>query len=178
MSPPRKPRTPCSVDGCQKDAVARNFCRAHWHRWRRYGDPTGGFYEEGKGLEWLAAHVDHAGEACLTWPFGRTSRGAAAVNVDGRNVPAARVMCAMAHGPAPTPDHEAAHGCGKGHEACVNPRHLRWATRSENQQDRLIHGTHGRGERGGRAILTEEAVRRIRTTREPLAVMEIGRAHV
>lgn len=37
----------CSVDGCNSDASteaqgARGFCRAHYSRWRRYGDPLAG----------------------------------------------------------------------------------------------------------------------------------------
>ena len=165
MSSPRKPSVPCSAPGCGKPAVAKGYCKAHWHRQHRYGHPLGGYYEEGHALAWLEAHVDHEdGSACLAWPFGCTGGGGAAVKVDGRQRPAARVMCERRHGPAPTPEHEAAHSCGKGHEGCVNPNHLRWATPSENQQDRLIHGTHGRGERGGRATLTEAAVRSIRAS--------------
>lgn len=38
---------------------------------------------------------------------------------------------------------------------CVNGRHLRWATPSENNADKLIHGTHNRGERQSKAKLNE-----------------------
>ena len=39
---------------------------------------------------------------------------------------------------------------------------LRWASRSENNQDKVAHGTAQRGEKGGRAVLTEGQVLIIR----------------
>jgi hypothetical protein len=63
---------------------------------------------------------------------------------------ATRVMCKLAHGPAPTPKHHAAHSCGKGHEACINPKHLRWATPRENAADAKLHGTFKPPPSGGK----------------------------
>jgi hypothetical protein len=65
------------------------------------------------------------------------------------------------NGPPPTPEHEAAHSCGKGHEGCIAPGHLEWKTPAENTADRLVHGTHSRGERSYWAKLTEADVREI-----------------
>lgn len=39
---------------------------------------------------------------------------------------------------------------------------LRWASCKENLADRVRHGTHPTGSRNGRAVLTEDDVRRIR----------------
>ena len=39
---------------------------------------------------------------------------------------------------------------------------LQWATHKENQADRVIHGTHSRGEKNSWAKLSEDAVRSIR----------------
>lgn len=50
-----------------------------------------------------------------------------------------RLVCAAFHGPAPTPEHHAAHNDGvRDNNAWGN---LRWATPLENAQDRFIHGT-------------------------------------
>ncbi|WP_375198969.1 HNH endonuclease signature motif containing protein [Cupriavidus metallidurans] len=56
-------------------------------------------------------------------------------------------------GPAPSSKHQCAHNDG-------NPdnnhwSNLRWATASENQMDRVAHGTSNRGERFGRVRLTQ-----------------------
>lgn len=31
----------CSVDGCDRPINAREFCKRHYYRWSRYGDPLG-----------------------------------------------------------------------------------------------------------------------------------------
>lgn len=108
-------------------------------------------YNKGKGfgLAWLRQHADHKSDDCLVWPLFRDPlRGYGVVGVNGQLFKAHRLMCEIAHGPASSPDHEVAHSCGRGHEGCVNPKHLSWKTRSENQRDRLRHGTSGTGLRG------------------------------
>jgi hypothetical protein len=87
----------------------------------------------------------------------------------------ARYVCEQANGPPPSPIHEAAHNCGKGHEGCVNPSHLRWATPKENVADTLIHGTRNRGERQGISKLTREQVLRIRSLRYKMTPLEISK---
>lgn len=53
----------------------------------------------------------------------------------GRVVRAARLVLEWKEGPPPSPLHEAGHTCPKGeHELCVNPDHLTWMTREENEQ--------------------------------------------
>lgn len=102
--------------------------------------------------DWLLAHASYAGDDCLIWPFFRDpyyGRGRIGSFDGNQSVQwAHRVMCEIVHGPPPTPPHQAAHECGKGHEGCVNPRHLSWKTQSGNAMDRLRHG-HMMGNRGG-----------------------------
>lgn len=108
-----------------------------------------------------------------------------------------RLVCAAFHGEPPTPQHHAAHGDGNG----INNRedNLRWALPVENEADKVVHGTnragkpsavpvhrrprgerHGRhtmpertarGERGGRAKLTESKVSAIRLDQRPRKVI-------
>jgi hypothetical protein len=91
---------------------------------------------DGPGAEWLKAHFDFPHKDwCLIWPFSRSQTGYAMFGADNK-FRAHRVMCEHRHGPAPSPDHYAAHSCDRGHEGCVNPWHLDWKTPSENQFDR------------------------------------------
>ena len=73
----------------------------------------------------------------------------------------ARLVALAFIGPPPTPKHEAAHEDG----VPLHNHHsnLRWKTKSENQMDRVRHGTSNRGERHAMCRLDEDRVRRIRT---------------
>jgi hypothetical protein len=71
-----------------------------------------------------------------------------------------RVMALLAHGDAPSQSHEVAHSCHN--PGCVNPQHLRWATKSENNLEKADNGTQRRGETTPNSVLTEGAVRAIR----------------
>jgi hypothetical protein len=67
------------------------------------------------------------------------------------------------HGPKPSPLHEVAHYDGvKTNNRCDN---LRWATRTENFQDRDRHGNTARGAKNWNSTLDEEKVRLIRRLR-------------
>src|SRR4051812_5100930 len=95
---------------------------------------------KGEAVAWLREHALYCGDDCLIWPFSR-ARGYGNFGYLGKNIYAHRFMCELIHGPAPTPDHHAAHSCGNGHKACVNPMHITWKTSSENMRDKELHGT-------------------------------------
>lgn len=65
-------------------------------------------------------------------------------------------------GSKPSPQHDAAHSCHN--RGCVNPRHLRWATKIENQHDRIGNDTHIRGRKNPNAKLSEADVLAIRSS--------------
>jgi hypothetical protein len=106
--------------------------------------------------------LPYEGGNCLLWPFARNKQGYGQLRFEGRQQTVSRIVCIEANGPPPSPKHEAAHSCGKGHEGCCAKRHLEWKTSSANKADRLAHGTHIRGERNGRARLNQADVREIR----------------
>lgn len=97
-----------------------------------------------KHLAFIEAAAAATGPECLRWPFGGQGDGRGVVySVEGgRRVRryASRVVCEAAYGPAPSPSHEAAHNCGKGHLGCVNGSHLRWDTHAGNKADQHRHG--------------------------------------
>ena len=149
----------CSIEGCNRKTIARGFCMRHYDAWRYHGDPLKRTRaENGEPVQWLRDHVGFNGEQCLLWPFGKMNAGRGVVCFEGQMNSASRVMCELAHGEPPTPKHESAHSCGKGHLACVNPSHLRWATDQENHDDMYGHGTVLKGAKNPSAKLTAEQV--------------------
>lgn len=152
----------CSVAGCAKKAECKGMCKAHYYRMLRNGDPSGGRASKGEPLEWLTRHKDHKSEECLIWPFRKRTNGYGEVPFEGIRMAASRAMCTLAHGPAPTAEHHAAHSCGNGGGGCVNPQHLRWATREENEGDKIGHGRTNRGSRHGMSKLSTDEVLQIR----------------
>lgn len=152
----------CSIDGCGKPHDSKGYCKAHYHRLSRHGDPLGGGTSHGEPLRFIhEVAIRHAGAECLTWPFGKNADGYGKIHINGKLVGTHRYVCELVHGAPPTPSHEAAHSCGKGHEACIAPEHLSWKTPAENEADKLEHGTHNRRERHGLAKLTESQAREI-----------------
>lgn len=131
----------------------------------RKGDPMRFVHE-------VAIH--HVGDGCLIWPFGKNNKGYALLWVDGRDGLATRYICTLVNGEPPTSEHEAAHSCGKGHEGCVSPIHLGWKTAKENQDERLIHGTHCHGDRSPNSKLTNEQAMKVLSLKGKVSQREIA----
>ena len=159
----------CAFDGCANNAHRdaegkRGWCSTHYQRWRRYGDPSSKPGVPRPAIDWLEQHVGFYGDDCLQWPFAVGDDGYGRVHIPGTGVltTASRLMCRMAHGEPLNPTMEAAHTCGKGHNGCVNPKHLYWASSTTNHADKVEHGTTNRGERQWMSKLTETDVHEIR----------------
>ena len=166
----------CSIDGCGKPRSRRRLCNSHYLRLRRHGSPFGGLRRaaHGEPSAWLRQHVGYSSDKCLAWPFARGRDGRGRIQND-ISPQAHRAMCILAHGKPPSARHQAAHTCGKGHEGCVNPAHLYWATPLENNADQIVHGTRLRGAKKPGARLTEDDVRKIRRMKDMgLSQREIG----
>lgn len=160
----------CRIDGCARNAHpsakgARGWCSTHYNRWRRSGDPLGVRAVRGEPLQYFREVVlHHATQNCLLWPFARSS-GYGTLTIDGRTQYVHRLVCEHVHGPAPSPDFQAAHSCGAGHLGCVSPGHLSWKTPAGNSVDKIEHGRTTRGERSASSKLTAEQVRTMRDLR-------------
>ena len=81
-----------------------------------------------------ARTTDH----CVLWPFTVNSKGYGQLGVNGKSTSVHVLACEQAHGPRPE-GKQVAHSCGV--KRCINQRHLRWATQSENEADKVLHGT-------------------------------------
>lgn len=158
----------CSVDGCGKPHDGHGFCSTHKYRFKRYGSPFGKHNPNRSHHDEHVSFLDQllkastSGDDCVSWPFGRMKFGYGQTTIDGRKWLVHTYVCIQTHGPSPTSKHQASHACGNGHLGCVNPRHIRWLTPSENQREREKHGTAMKGVNSPMAKLTEEDVLQIR----------------
>lgn len=158
----------CTVDQCERPIYYRkkNLCYAHYQRMKTYGSPLLGKRATMNGdprkfFETVA--IIYEGDDCLIWPYARDNHGYARMFDGKRMKSVSRMVCERVKGLPPSGKPHAAHSCGKGLDACVNPKHLRWASVGENMADRTLHGTDNRGERCGSSKLTEKDVRNIRS---------------
>lgn len=129
---------------------------------------------KGKAYRWLLERATYQGDACLLWPFAKDMEGRGILGHNGEQLKAHRVMCQFVHGEPPTPEHTAAHECGKGHDGCVHPRHLFWKTQAENLEDAQRHGTYARHHYGNRGKLTPEQVQYVRDMRGVISQRKLG----
>lgn len=93
----------------------------------------------------LCAKIEIESCGCWTWlgpvrRHGGGDRPAVSLRLPDKPNPvqrnAARLMCELIHGPAPTPEHEASHLCDEvrlySNWLCISPDHLIWETKAEN----------------------------------------------
>lgn len=146
----------CSI--CGDKHLARGFCSKHYAKFRRSDSYA---VAVPATIKWMHENKTCDSDECLTWPFARNKTGYGNVFYDGRYTVASRLMCIFAHG-EPIGDFDAAHSCGNGHLGCVNPKHLSWKTKSENESDKISHGTRATGESCSFAKLSWDIVRSIR----------------
>lgn len=150
----------CTINECGRVSYCRGYCKKHYYRFTKHGDPLGGRSFRGAAFNFITeVALEYVGSECLVFPFPLASTGYGDFKVDGKRYLAHRYVCEHFNGAPPSPDHEVAHGCGN--RSCVNHAHLRWATAKENHADRVIHGTHLRGTNSPNAKLNEESAKEI-----------------
>lgn len=125
-----------------------------WSCWRRIrrGKGAGRGARWGMGEEWrqLAPGVDQDGYLIVVLSCNQKKRV--------RKVH--QLVLELFVGPRPA-GHEACHFPDRSRANC-RLGNLRWGTRKQNSQDRLMHKTDARGEKNSKAVLTAAKVRAIR----------------
>ena len=127
---------------------------------------------ESECKKWLIDRLDYGSDDCLVWPYSKARGGYGQFVCDRKMHYAHRFVCELKHGPAPSPTHEAAHGCGN--SSCVNPRHISWKTRFENKMDCRLHGTHIKHRYGNMGKVTRDQAAQIRALEGIKTLKEIG----
>ena len=126
----------CTIDGCEGRVVARGYCRKHYTRWHKYGDPLSPLQRRSRIAdedEWFWAHVDKSAgpDACWPWTGGKTKAGYGNCRHSAGSRLAHRVAFFLTYGYMPeSADHECHNSdpdCPGGitdpHRLCCNPAH-------------------------------------------------------
>lgn len=118
----------CSMEGCERRAVSRGWCRLHYDRWSRNGDPSA-FLFHIPAANRFDRYVDRRADSCWLWTGGLNNRGYGRFYDGTRMVLAHR--WAYEHFVGPIPDGlQLDHLCRVRH--CVNPAHLEAVTNKVN----------------------------------------------
>lgn len=129
----------CTIDNCIRPRHGRGYCKMHWQKWSRHGDPLGSVrkpYVTGplSVRFWTMVDKDVDRDGCWTWTGKKGSKGYGLVHVDsasGRQQQAHRAAYELVVGPIPD-GLELDHLCRV--RVCVNPAHLEPVTRAENMR--------------------------------------------
>lgn len=122
----------CSVDGCAREFFSKNFCKAHYLRNYKYGDPLAG--KPMAGLSYrdrLLSKIAKSSETgCWNWTGASSAGGYGRFNFKGkRGYPAHRAAYEVFVGPVPD-GLVIDHLCRN--RGCINPDHLEPVTPREN----------------------------------------------
>lgn len=128
----------CAVAGCDRVAYGRGWCKLHWKRWWRHGDPLHVERIIGDDEARFLSKVDKIGPApeyrpdlgsCWLWTACLNACGYGSFGAGGSTVLAHRWAYIRWVGPIPAhlePDHL----CRR--RSCVRPSHLELVTHTEN----------------------------------------------
>lgn len=150
----------CSIEGCDKPVRTRGWCRGHYTRWRRHGDPLGGGTSRGEPLTFFRSAIERQTDDCIEWPYN-VSAGYGMLFVDGQSRQVHRLALEATDPRVDSDNLYAAHGACH-NRMCFNPRHLRWATPTENSLDRYRDSTMLLGPRVAGSKLNESDIGAIR----------------
>jgi hypothetical protein len=122
----------CSVENCTREAKVRGWCKVHYLRWYKYGNPLASAPRKDAKTRYFEK-VDRRGpDECWPWTGAYTNVDRGAFRWKGKTRIATRVGWEIHHGQPPG-DLHVCHTCD--HGWCHNPRHWFLGTHQDNMTD-------------------------------------------
>ncbi len=158
----------CTV--CTEPAYINNLCLPHSSRYQTHGHPLAGGTAKGESAQWLKHQLTHADRTrCWNWPYAKGSSGHGQIKINKRTRPAHQIAMIWDNRPCPPDKYQGNHKCDN--PRCVNPDHIYWGTKRDNERDMVHAGTHTRGSRNALAKLTPQQADEARASTEPHSVI-------
>lgn len=127
----------CTVSGCERSQQARGWCRAHYNRWWKFGDPGLKFEPKLDIGDLLRSKLKPTINGCLEFVGASNPSGYGAISFNGRQEGAHRVAYKLWVGSIPE-GKIICHSCDN--PPCCNINHLYAGTYSDNMQDMIWKG--------------------------------------
>lgn len=172
---PRRPSSqvaPCSVVTCDGPAeyASAGLCRPHYEVARNHdGNPL--WVPINESAAYFRRMLAKPSTGCRFWPYSVDGGGYGIVSLDGKRGRVHSLACEFRWGPKPEAGLVARHGPCRT-PSCWAWEHLTWGTPGDNFHDRWRDGTEPVGMQNGRAKLTDDQVREIRTLRAEHGILQ------
>jgi hypothetical protein len=134
----------CSLNECSGRTVTRGWCKKHYERWRRTGNPLGVAAISREERFW--SKVDRT-PTCWNWTASINRDGYGMFKRDGVDMTAHKAAWTEAYGEPPT-GRQLDHRCHN--RRCVNVSHMRLVTQKQNMENR--RGAHSNSKSGIRGV--------------------------
>ena len=175
----------CCISGCTKAVRARGLCSAHYTRLLDGKDlsaPVRKVVRSASDADRLKAHVSvREDTGCWDWTASKTPLGYGQVRYKGTRELAHRASWMVFRGEIPKDastygTQNVLHRCDN--PSCINPDHLFLGDQSDNANDAVSKNRWGKrglkGEAHGRAVVTYDMVREIRSMESLLSARQLG----
>lgn len=124
----------CSIENCESKVKARGWCNKHYLRWSKHGSPNAEVTAKGGPIEDRFWPKVKFSMFCWEWQASRDSNGYGNFKLAGTSEPGHRVVWLLETGAMPE-GLDIDHRCHN--PPCVNPLHIRLATRKENSENKI-----------------------------------------